>query len=129
MREKTKHSKALLVSAILGSIYAVYIVYYFFSNTASQTDAAAAIGAGIATALVMPHMLFTVLAAIFNWLGWVGNTRWAALVGGILYAVAAVLFIMYAPFVLLQMILSFVGFANLKKISSANATDNATAAL
>jgi hypothetical protein len=115
---KRSHSKALLVGAVLGSLYAIYVVYYFFSNTASQTDAAAAIGAGIATALVMPHMFLTILAVIFNWIGWGLGLRWSALVAGILYAVAAVAFILYAPFVLLQMVLAFVGFANLKKLNA-----------
>ena len=41
--------------------------------------------------------------------------RGFALVGAILYAVAMVLFIPYFMFVIVQMILSFVGFANLKK--------------
>lgn len=39
----------------------------------------------------------------------------AALVGGILYAAALVLFLMYAPFVVVQMILCFVAFARMKQ--------------
>ena len=63
----------------------------------------------------MPHMICAVLAAIFNVLGWTMSSRGFALTGAILYAVAAVLFPLYAMFVLIQMILSFVGFAKLKK--------------
>lgn len=120
-----KRSKCLLVSWILGALYSVYIVIYFFGNTASQTDAAAAIGAGIATAIVMPHMLCTVLATIFNILGWAMNKRGFALTGAILYAVAMVMFPMYFFFVIVQMILSFVGFAKLKNIIADNNKGNA----
>jgi len=62
----------------------------------------------------MPHMICAVLAAIFNMLGWSMNSRGFALTGAILYAVAAVMFPLYAMFVLVQMVLSFVGFARLK---------------
>ncbi len=48
-------------------------------------------------------------------LGWALSSRGFALTGAILYAVAAVLFPLYAMFVLIQMILSFIGFAILKK--------------
>ncbi len=111
-----KRSKVLLVGGILGLVYAAYIVYYCFFTLTSQTDSASIIGTGIGIALITPHMIFVVLAVIFNWLGWGGRYRWAALVSGILYTVAAVAFILYAPFVIIQLILAFVGFANLKKI-------------
>lgn len=118
MREKK--SVILLISAILGVLYSIYIVTYFFGVSTSQEGAAEAIGAGIATALVTPHMICTVLAAIFNVLGWALNNRAFALTGAILYCVAAVLFLMYAPFVLVQIVLSFIGFARLKSIKQTN---------
>jgi hypothetical protein len=43
------------------------------------------------------------------------NKRGFALTGAILYAVSMVLFIPYFFFVLVQTILSFIGFAKLKK--------------
>lgn len=109
-----KKSVLLLISSILGVLYAIYSVFYWASANSGNADTIAAIGAGIATVLVMPHMICAVLAAIFNVLGWAMNSRGFALTGAILYAVAAVLFPIYAMFVLVQMILSFVGFARLK---------------
>lgn len=114
---KKKKSVLLLISAILGILYAIYIVVYFMGAGSSTGSTAEAIGAGIATMLVMPHMICAVLAAIFNTLGWSMNSRGFSLTGAILYAVAAVLFPMYAMFVLIQMILSFIGFARLKKLN------------
>lgn len=115
---KKKKSVLLLIAAILGVAYAIYSIVYWSGANSSSGDAAAAIGAGIATVLVMPHMICAVLAAIFNVLGWAMSSRGFALTGAILYAVAAVLFPVYAMFVIIQMILSFVGFVRLKKLNS-----------
>ncbi len=109
-----KKSVLLLISAILGVLYAIYSIAYW-NGALSGMSGAEAIGAGIATVLVMPHVICAVLAAIFNILGWAMSSRGFALTGAILYAVAAFLFPVYAMFVLIQMILSFVGFAKLKK--------------
>lgn len=114
--EKKKKSTLLLISAILGVLYAIYSISYW-GGAMSGLSGAAVIGAGIATMLIMPHMMCAVLAAIFNVLGWSMSSRGFALTGAILYAVAAVLFPIYTMFVLVQMILSFVGFAKLKSLN------------
>lgn len=113
-----KKSVLLLISAILGVLYAIFIVVYFVSAGAGAKSNAEALGIGIAAMLVMPHMICAVLAAIFNVLGWALSKRGFALTGGILYSVAAVMFPLYALFVLAQIILSFVGFAKLKKANT-----------
>lgn len=73
------------------------------------------VGSGIATVLVMPHLVFTVLAVIFNALGLFMRKRGFALTGAILYTVALVLFPVYFMFVIVEMILSYIGFAKMKK--------------
>jgi len=111
-----KRSKSLLIAAILGTAYLVYLVSYFGKGlTSSPTDSAQFIGAGLAAALVMPHMVCVGVAVIFNWIGWAMKARWAALVAGILYAVSMVLMFLYALFVVVQMILCFVSFARTKQ--------------
>ncbi len=116
---KKKRSKLLLISAIIGTLYALYIIIYF-SSSLNSNDAAEAVGAAIATALVMPHMILVVLAVIFNWVGYGTNKRGLALTGGILYSVAGVVFLMYIFFVIPSLVLSFVGFAKLKQINEYN---------
>ena len=116
---KKKRSILLLISALLGIAYGVYIVSYFIGSNTATNDTAEAIGVGIATALVMPHMVCAVLAAIMNSWGWALSRRGFSLTGGILYAVAAALFPMYAMFVLVQMVLSFVGLEILKTLNAA----------
>ncbi len=54
--EKTKKSKLLLVSGILGTLYLIYLITYFMGGMATD-DQAQVIAGGIATMLVMPHML------------------------------------------------------------------------
>ena len=118
---KTKKSKCLLISWILGVLYVLYLIGYIVNTNASMTETAEAIGAGIATVIIMPHLICTVLAVIFNVLGWAMNKRGFALTGAILYTVALVLMPLYFMFVIIQMILSYVGFAKLKTIMAANA--------
>lgn len=113
-----KRSKLLLAAAILGSAYAVYLIWYFM-NANATTEGFEAIGVGLATALVMPHMVCTFAALVFNWIGYALNARWSALVAGIMYAVAMVCMFMYALFVLLQMIFCFVAFAKMKTHNTA----------
>ena len=109
-----KRSKLLLIAAIIGTAYAIYLVSYFVGEVSSSSGNDQ-VAAGLATALVMPHMAFSWLAVIFNWLGYILKLRWAALVAGILYAVAMVLFFVYFMFVIVEMILCFVAYAKMKK--------------
>lgn len=110
-----KKSKLLLIAGVLGAAYLVYLITHFVGGTVSSADDMEMIAGGIATALVMPHMVCVGVAVLFNIIGWGMNARWAALVAGIMYAVAIVCMFLYALFVVLQMILCFVAFAKMKK--------------
>ena len=114
---KSKHSKALLISAILGALYSIYLICYF-TGAIGDSEGAEQVGAAMATALVTPHMVLVVLATIFNWVGYFTNKRGFALTGGILYSVSGVMFLIYIMFVIPSIVLSFVGYANLKKINN-----------
>lgn len=116
---KKKHSKALLVGAIFGVAYSIYLILYF-SGAIGGSEGTEQAGAVIAAALVTPHMILVVLATIFNWVAYFTNKRGFALTAGILYSVGGVLFLVYILFVVPSLILSFVGYANLKKINESN---------
>lgn len=109
-----KKSKLLLASAILGTLYMIYLIVYFAGGI-SGSEGADSISAGIAAALVTPHAICVGVAVVFNWLGWALKARWGALVAGILYAVSIVFMFLYAPFVVLEMIFCFVAFGKMKK--------------
>ncbi len=116
---KKKHSKALLVGAILGTLYSIYLILYF-SGAIGGSEGTDQAGAVIAAALVTPHMILVILAVIFNWVAYFINKRGFALTAGILYSVGGVIFIVYILFVVPSLVLSFVGYAKLKKINEAN---------
>lgn len=97
----------------------LYSISYWTGANGGAADSAEAVGIGIATALVAPHLICTGIAVVFNILGWAMSHRGFALTGGILYAVAMLLFPMYFMFVVAETVLSFVGFARLKKLNAA----------
>lgn len=113
--EKTKLNKCLLIALVIGVIYLVYAFVHFGGAITGSANDAEAVGAGIATALVMPHLVCTLIAVVFNALGLFLKRQGFALVAGILYAVAMALFPLYFFFVIIEMILSFVGYSQLKK--------------
>ena len=110
-----KRSKLLLASAIIGTAYLIYLITYFIGGMATS-DGVEALGVGLASLVVTPHMVCVLLAIVFNWLGWVLKLRWAALVAGIMYAVSILFMFFYALFVLLEMIFCFVAFGKMKKV-------------
>lgn len=117
-------SKAAFVAALLGVAYSIYSVVYWAGvagASVSTQDSAEAIGAGIATALVFPHMLVTVLATIFAVIGFFIRKTGLILTGAILFSVAALLFLLYAVFLIPSIVLGFVGYANQKKINRSRA--------
>ena len=112
---KQKLSKCLLISFILGVAYLIYSIFYWTGAVSGSASTAEQVGAGLATAIVMPHLIFNALAVIFNALGLFMRKRGFALTGAILYTVALVLFPVYFMFVIIEMILSYIGFAKMKK--------------
>lgn len=114
-KEKKKMSVCLLISFLIGALYFVYIFAYFVGVGASSTDVWEGLGVGIATALVAPHILCEALAVIFNGLGCFMKRKGFALTGAILYAVSIFLFPMYFMFVIIECVLSFVGYALMKE--------------
>ena len=105
----------LLISAIIGTLYVYFLSESFLRIDSNPVSISEALGNGIAAALVMPHIASTFMAVLFNWLGYFLKSRGFALTGAILYSVAAVVFFIYAMFVVPEIVLSFVGYANMKK--------------
>lgn len=114
---KKNLNKLLLVAFILGALYVVYLFAYISGAVGSGASDAENAGIAIGAALIMPHLVCSLIAVIFNGLGLFLDKRGFALTGGILYAVAMILMPIYFFFVIIQMILSFVGYSKMKKIS------------
>lgn len=122
---KEKRNACIIISLILTIAYLAYSVYYWRYVAADVGDLAGKLGFDIAHAAVMPHLVAVAIAFIFNWIGIIVSNRWFILVAAIMYSVAMILFPVYFMFVLLQVILSFVGFGlmvssrNKQRISAA----------
>ena len=85
-----KRNKLLLVALILGAAYVVYSLWYWFGGGAAGSvgaDSASQVGAGLATMLVTPHLVLTMVAVVFNalaffmgkprlWRGFSTQSRW-----------------------------------------------------
>lgn len=115
---KNKKNKLLLISWILTAIYLIYLVTYFAGAMGNSQSGSEAAGAGIAATLVFPSALVIFIGFIFNVLAWSGNRQGFALTAGILYAVGMFLFIPYFFFELIQMVLAFVGYSQVKKLNN-----------
>lgn len=102
-----KKSVFLLISGIIGAIYSVYLVTYF---AGASGDAAGA----IATVLVMPHMVLSALGTVFALAGYFAVKRGFALASIILFIVGAVIFPIYALFLVPSIVLAIIGYAKMK---------------
>jgi hypothetical protein len=118
-----RRSKATLIATILAFAYGIYSIVYWVGTNSSTTDDAEAIGAGIATLLVLPHIFVTWLGIIFGIIGFFGRKTGFQLTAAILYSVGAVLFIIYALFLLPSIILGFVGYSSQKKLNASSGSN------
>lgn len=113
--EKKKMNKLLLISFIIGAAYLIYSIFYWSGALTGAENDTELIGSGLATALVMPHLIASAVAVLFNAIGLFMRKRGFALAGAILYTVAMLLFPMYFMFVIIETILSYIGYAKMKK--------------
>lgn len=95
------------LGAVLTVLYAVYIVSYFGETSMNS------LGGSLATMFVMPHLICVAVAAAFSIVGFFAKKRWAMMTSGIMMAVAAAVFPMYAGFVIVQAVLLFVSYARM----------------
>lgn len=118
-----KRSLALFLALAIGILYYGFCSKYFFGatvETAQTGDAATFVGSAIAGVLVTPHIALGWIAVVLNLIAFLANSRGCALATVILYAVSAVLFFMYALFIIPEIILSIIGYVRLKKINAKN---------
>ncbi|MBQ9059388.1 MAG: hypothetical protein IJ125_09415 [Atopobiaceae bacterium] len=111
----------LLIAFVLGVAYMLYSAVYW-TGAVSNASGTEGLGAMIASRIVMPHLVVTGVGVIFNGLGLFMKKPAFALVAGILYAVAMVLFMTYFMFVVIQAVLCFVAFAQMKKAEGSSTT-------
>jgi predicted RND superfamily exporter protein len=110
-------SVVAFLAAVIGLAYSIFILSYFTSINSEAVDDSEAVGAALATVLVIPHMLLAMLATIFAIIGFFTRKAGLILTGAILFASSALLFLLYAAFLIPSIVLGFVGYAQQKKIN------------
>ncbi|MBQ8537700.1 MAG: hypothetical protein IJ461_09905 [Clostridia bacterium] len=116
-----QRNKLLLISGIIAAIWFIVVCSSFASlmNAPSAGDEwdqmAYEIGTGIGLAMQVPFLIAAFIAAVFNWLAWFTSKKGFALTAGILFGVAFLLGIGNGFGFIPCIILSFMGYAKLKK--------------
>lgn len=111
------HSKMVLASTILISLYAIYLMVYFYGGVAnSNSDSDAAVGV-IATALVTPHMILIVLGAVFSIVALFANKNWAAITSCVIVFVSTLLMPIYFMFTIPLGIIGIIAIVCLNKLN------------
>lgn len=108
---RSSKSICLLISAVLGICYSIYIIMHF-GSAMNENELAGS----LATVLVAPHIFMTLGATIVILISYFKNSSSMALIGSILFSVGGLLFIMYIPFLVPSIILGFVGFDKVRKL-------------
>lgn len=113
---KDSRNTMLLVSLVLSLAYVSYLIWYVWDmNSQSSGNPSYDLGIALGTALLYPHLIATIMALVFNTIAWFFNIPWSALVSGILYIISMAMMPVYFFFVIIQAILSFAGYVQVRK--------------
>lgn len=107
---RDKCNPCIIISLVLSLAYLIYCAYYWQASASEVADLAGQIGFSLAKVAAMPHIIAVAVGFVFNAAGVALPNRWMILVAAIVYVIALILFPLYFMFVILQIILSFVGF-------------------
>ncbi len=103
-------SKVAFAAALLGTAYTLYLLTYF-GGGADETAGA------IAFALVMPHFICNLIAAVFGWIGFKSNKKGMIITSLVFYILAIVTFLLYFLFDLPMVILSAIAISKVGKLN------------
>lgn len=109
-----KPNKILFISLILTFIYLFSSFITLINTIKKMTSSMNIIGEGLIMLIVLPHYLSVVIGFIFNGIGLFLERKVFVLTSAILYSVAILFFPLYFPFIITQMILSYIGFTQMK---------------
>ena len=116
-----KPRKRIYISLLLAVIIGLFFVIFNWNYIGESLDGVAgqtsgeAIGTGIATMIVLPHMICLTAAFAFSCIGLLFRQAWGALVAGILYAVAIALMVMWFYDSVAQVVLCFFAYGRMRK--------------
>lgn len=111
-------SKLSFFAVVLAGAYAIYLITYMGQANAETTSDAEAVGAGLATLLVLPSLLVLLVGVLLGIIGFFNRSAGLHLTAAIIYAAAGLFFILYAAFLIPSIVLGFIGWSQQKKINS-----------
>ena len=103
----------LLLSCVAGALYFAYLAYMYMDGASAAANASGwdALGTMIQQVLLLPHTVAVLCAVILNFFGFCLKDKGFGLSGAILYTVAIALFPLFFQFVIVEAILSYIGYA------------------
>lgn len=110
-----RRSIFVLLAVIVAVLVLIYLNGYMRDSINNAEDGFAGLGVAIAISASQPFMIALGLGAVFGAVGWLFVLRWAALVAGILFAVAMILLPAWFVFALIPTVLAFIGYARMKR--------------
>ncbi|MBQ8025955.1 MAG: zinc ribbon domain-containing protein [Oscillospiraceae bacterium] len=107
----------LLLSCVVGALYFAYLAYIYLdgASTAANSSGWDALGMMLQQVLLLPHTVAILCAVILNFFGFCLKDKGFGLSGAILYTVAIALFPLYFQFVIVEAVLSYIGYALLAR--------------
>ena len=103
------------LSAGAGVVYLLYLAYTFYSSYQESADAFYHIGIGLAYAIMMPHLICTIIAVILNIISIFVDNNAILLISAILYTVAMILLFGTFYYLLISTVLMYVAFCIFSK--------------
>lgn len=119
-----KKNNLLLISWSLTVFYFVMVIASLNKIGSGTNDAGSAFALGLLSILIFPHMILVFIGGLFNILGWALNKKGFALTGAILYTVAMVFMIPLFYYLIIQTVLSYIGYATMGSVLSSNQNAN-----
>ena len=109
MKQKIIRSKSAGLSMIFGIAYLVYSFLYYYGDI-SSSYAYVSLGAQVARTLLLPHLLFALLAVCINAAGFIENKNRLLLAGALFYAAAIFLLPRTALYLLPELVLCLIAY-------------------
>lgn len=107
------------IGLVLAFAYALYVTSYVFGINASASGDSEAAAAAVVGIFALPHMFIVWIGVIFGLLGFFLRKVGFILTAAILYACAALFFLVWGWMLIPSIVLGFIGYAGQKKMNKA----------
>ena len=120
-----KHPASLLIGGIIAALLLFFLFDFmnFVLDEALNDNTAASLGTLLGLTYMVPFRALLLGGTLFCWLAYLFSMRWAAIVAGVLFAVAIIVLPSWMIVPAVPMILCFVGASKLKPTAEKENSD------